>query len=230
MNRLAALVMAYNSMKTCRCGFVCLFAIFITGGCRVLPKVSLESCIQQDTTHFVQLFASYFSGDSMRCRYMLDLKSMTLNFEGIVQKQENVIFLAGFNDSGITLFSARWAHGKFVILKNNTRMPEQFLKCVLTDLMLPYYLPMDTMGCVYTNISDNSLWLHMKDNPGNIEGYYVIENGHAAWNGLKQGRLCYRADISTDDSSGNSVIDIDHLDYCYRAKMIILSDAYQRTL
>ena len=162
-------------------------------GCRSLPKVELGPCEALDTEPFVRAF-NFQIENTIRYRYWFRRKNVEFSCNGITQQKDDGVYIAGFSNAGITLFSALWENGQFSILRNNTKMPESFLaKSVLGDLLIIYRRPSGNDRCVRRNRLDDSLWLEMEDPLAGKTGYFVMHRDELAWVGLKKDKICYRA-------------------------------------
>ena len=103
-----------------------LAALWLTG-CRSLPDVKLGQCEELDTKQFAKAF-DFRVKNTIRYRYSFCRNNLEFSCNGITQQKDDGIYIAGFSNAGITLFSARWQNGQFSILRNNTKMPVSFLE------------------------------------------------------------------------------------------------------
>ncbi|MEN8126643.1 MAG: DUF3261 domain-containing protein, partial [Planctomycetota bacterium] len=175
---------------------IVLLAMLGLAGCRSLPDVELGPCEELDTTRFAEAF-NFKTASTMRYRYWFRRKNAEFTCNGITQQKGDSIYIAGFSNAGITLFSALWENGQFTVLRNNTKIPESFLsKSVLNDLLIVYRRPSDNDCCVRRNRLDDSLWLEMEDQLAGTTGYFVINHDNPAWIGVKNDTIYYRATIA----------------------------------
>ncbi len=199
---------------------VLVLIAFGLAGCRSLPKVKLGPCEAMDTEPFVRAF-DFETANTIRYRYWFRRKNVEFSCNGITQQKDDSIYIAGFSNAGITLFSAVWVDGQFSILRNNTKMPESFLiQSVLGDLLIVYHRPSDGDRCVRRNLSDGSLWLEMEDQLAGKTGYFVVNGGELAWVGLQKDKICYRA--KRVKKKELDCLDIENYKQGYRSEIRIL--------
>ena len=197
-----------------------ILVAFGLAGCRTLPDVKLGPCEELDTKPFVEAF-SFRTMGTIRYRYSFCRKNVKFTCNGIAQQQDNSIYIAGFSNAGITLFSAQWEDGKFSVLRNITKMPESFLaKSVLSDLLIVFRKPSDSDRCVRRNRLNDSLWLEMEKPLAGETGYFVINREELAWVGVQKGKVCYRAKMAINKEL--DCLDIEGYKGGYRSEIRIL--------
>ena len=173
-----------------------ILTVSCLAGCRSLPEVKLGQCENLDTKQFVRTFNLKIP-ENIRFRYSFRRKNVEFVCDGIIQQKESVTHIAGFSNSGITLFSALRENGQFSVLRNNTKMPESFLvNSVLNDLLIMYRKPSGNERCVRRNQFSGSPWLEMEDPLAGQTGYFVINLDNMAWIGVQNNKLCYRATMA----------------------------------
>lgn len=199
---------------------IVILAISGLAGCRSLPEVNLGPCDASDTEPFVRAF-NFETANTIRYRYWFCRKNVEFSCNGMTQQKDDGVYIAGFSNAGITLFSAVWADGQFSILRNNTKMPESFLaKSVLGDLLIIYRRPADNDRCVRRNLLDDSLWLEMEDPLAGKTGYFVINGGELAWVGVQKDKICYQA--KRVKKKERDCLDIENYKEGYRSEIRIL--------
>ena len=200
---------------------IVILAALGLAGCRSLPKVQLGPCDALDTEPFVRAF-DFKTANTIRYRYLFRRKNVEFSCNGMTQQKDGGVYIAGFSNAGITLFSAVWKDGQFSILRNNTKMSESFLaKSVLGDLLIIYRKPSDNDRCVRRNLLDDSLWLEMEDKLAGETGHFVINGGELAWVGLQKDKIYYRA--KKVKKKELDCLDIENYNQGYRSEIRILN-------
>lgn len=189
-------------IKSIRFYIFIISVMFLFCGCDSLPRVQLGECEALSGDKFAANF-KFDIPDVLRYRYRWYSKSKEQICNGIIQKSgDDNIYIAGFSDSGITLYVARLQKGQYKILKNNLKISEKFLiSNILSDLLLVYsHLPSDGY-CIRQNPLDDSLWLKMDSDREERSHYFILIDNQPAWAGLKDDRVYFKALALTGDSN-----------------------------
>jgi hypothetical protein len=150
-------------------------------------------------------FAANFQFDIpevLRYRYRLSSKGKDEIYNGVIQQNgDGGVDIAGFSDSGMTMYLASLREGQYKILKNNLKMSDEILiSSVLSDLLLLYnHLPSEGC-CIRQNLLDDSLWLKMDSDREERSHYFILIDNQPAWAGLKDDKVYFKALASTGDS------------------------------
>jgi len=145
---------------------------------------------------------------------------------GVTQKTgEGGVNIAGFSNAGITLYSARWQDGHFEILKNNTKMPDRFLKrSILSDALLLYrQLPAEA-DCIRQDVLDGSLWLRTDRELAGGMGYFVVLDEQPAWGAIRNGKIWFKAVVTQKSGNAPVKITIENFIEGYRAEIRISNE------
>lgn len=202
----------------------CMFALLIFSGCQPFPVVQLDECKMQNTERFVRTF-HIKQAANIRYHYKLNRKNSQYIFEGVSHRKGDCVYLAGFSDSGITLFSAKWENGQFTILKNQTKIPTSFLKeSILMDWVLPHLRPTKELDCIYLNPAEETMWLLMETDFAGYTGFFVLDHDRKAWCGLNGRRMYYQAEVTKEKGGFPSVIKVTNYQHRYTAEMRLLID------
>ena len=208
--------------KRWRLALVILPLVWLSG-CRTFPSVELGQCEEfAETDRFCSAF-DFGIENHIHYRYFFHRRGIAFVCNGIVQKEADVLYIAGFSDAGITLFSAHWTDDSVRILTNNMQMPDAFLKnSILTDFSLLFRTPA-TRDCAYYTSDSDSVWLEMANDLAGHTGYFVINEDGPAWIGLSRGRLYYRARAIRTKEGALESIEIDNLKHAYRSTLRVLN-------
>ena len=184
-----------------------VFLIGFVSGCQSLPDVNLEPCAQSCDVSVLQFNVP----ETMRYRYTLSVKGKESFFNGVTRKtRDGEVNIAGFADSGMTAYLAKWNAGKLDLLSNRTTMSASFLKkSVLKDLLLPYN-SFENIGCPQYNRCDGSWWFNVSKGEGMPDGYLIVIKDYLAWSWVKNGRMCYFARITHEKNRNLSCIEIEN--------------------
>ena len=189
-------------------------------GCRSLPDAKLGNCGDFDYDKFAKNF-QFDIPDPLRYRYTLRWRGKALTANGITQKTgEGRANIAGFSSAGITLYSAWWQDGHFEILKNNTKMPDKLLKrSILNDVLLLYrQLPAEA-ACICQDVLDGSLWLRTDRGLAGGTGYFVVLDEQPAWGAVRNGKICFKAVATRENTNTPTRITIENFSEGYRAEI-----------
>jgi hypothetical protein len=169
--------------------------------------VKLEPCAQSCDERPVQFNVP----ETLRYRYSLSINGKESFFNGVTRKtRDGEVYIAGFADSGMTAYLAKWNDGKLEVLSNRTTISTFFLKkSVLNDLFLPYN-PLQNIGCPQYNRRDGSWWFKVSEREGLPDGYFVVLKKDLAWSWAKNGRMYYFARISYGKNLNLSCIEIEN--------------------
>jgi hypothetical protein len=200
------------------------FAMFC--GCRSLPDAKLGDCEKLDYDTFAKNF-QFDIPDPLRYRYTLRWRGRALIANGITQKaSEGRVNIAGFSNTGITLYSAQWQDGDFEILKNNTKMPDRFLKrSILNDALLLYRQFPAEGDCIRRDVLDGSLWLKTDRELAGGTGYFVVLDERPAWGGIRNEKVCFKAMLAQKNNNAPAQITIENFYEGYRAEIRILNES-----
>lgn len=195
----------------------------VFGGCRSLPVVELGDCSDVSLGEFSDKYR-FEIGSVLRYRYMLHWGAKEMVCNGVVEKAvEGGLNIAGFADSGITLYSARWRGGEFEVVRNNMRMPDAVLgRSILSDLLLLYRrLPVEG-DCVRRSVGDDSLWLKADSIWGGGMGWFVADGDRIGWAGIENGKVLFRAWVTEMNGGAVTGIAIENYRDGYRAQVAFL--------
>jgi len=204
----------------------CLCAACMCCGCASMPVVKLDDCVGGDAALFSEHFRFDCSG-AQRFRYVFRRSGKELACNGVAEKTEQgQVKVAGFGDSGITLFAAIWADGNCSIIKNNTGMSDAFLnRTVFGDLLLRYRpLPVDG-GCMRRNEADGSWWLTTDTEWSGVKGCFILADGQYGWSGLANGRVVFKAMMLEGAADGRTIIGIENYRDAYKAEVVYMVES-----
>ncbi len=204
---------------------ICFVSIVFFWGCRSLPDVELGDCSDVSLGEFGGGYR-FEIGGVLRYRYMLHWGAREMICNGVTEEtSDGVLNIAGFADSGITLYSARWRGGEFEVLRNNMRMPDAVLsRSILSDLLLLYRrLPVDG-DCVRFNAGDDSLWLKSGGEWGDGGGCFVLDGDRFGWGGIENGKVLFRAWVTEMDGDFVRGIAIENYRDGYSAEVAFLTE------
>jgi hypothetical protein len=202
-----------------------IFAVIAIGGCNSLPEVELGPCSEAGYQAVAAGFMFDMS-DVVRYRYTLQWHGRILVANGMSQRTgSGEVNLAGFSDSGITMYSARWQDGKFRILRNNTGMSEALLeKSVLGDVLLLHRKMKAAGQCASRNAKDGGLWLAASNGTPEAAWYFVMADEKISWIAQKKGRIYYKATVMGRRGNMPSDIRIENYDAGYSARIELVPD------
>lgn len=202
-----------------------VLAVLTFGGCNSLPEVELGPCKEVGCAAVVAGL-TFDMPEVVRYRYTLQWHGRTLVANGMSQRTSSgEMNLAGFGDSGITMYSAKWQDGKFSILRNNTGMPEALLeKSVLSDVLLMHRKIVAEGQCTSRNAKDGGLWLQAGEDVGEAELYFVLADGKSSWMAQKKGRIYYKATVAEKHGNLPSDIRIENYGAGYSARIELVPE------
>lgn len=202
--------------------FTCLIAF--SSGCRSLPEVHLGECSDMSYGGFSEKFRFEIPG-VLRYRYMLHWNEKELICNGVTQVADGGgVNIAGFGNSGITMYSARWSDGEFEILKNNVRMPDAVLeRSILNNLLLLYRRIPSEGDCIRHNIDDESLWLRTENTWGEGVGCFVLDKGVCGWSEIANGKAIFHAWVTERKGRFPAGITIENYKDGFRAEVSFLA-------
>jgi hypothetical protein len=192
------------------------------GGCRSLPEVELGPCVEAGYEAVAAKLA-FDMPDGVRYRYTLQWRGRTLVANGMSQRTGNgEVNLAGYSDSGITMYKAKWQNNKFRILSNNTGMPDALLeKSVLADVFLLHRRMKAAGQCASRDAKDGGLWLRAGGDMEGAELYFVLADGKSSLMAQKKGRIYYKATVAEKRGNMPSDIRIENYGAGYSARIEI---------
>lgn len=189
-------------------------------GCRSFPDARLGDCEDSDYDIFTRNFPLDIP-DPLQYRYTLHWRSKTLIANGITQKTgKNGVNAAGFSNLGITLYSAQWQDDHFEILKNNTGMPDKFLKrSILCDALLLYRQLPSAGSCIRRDVSDGSLWLETNRQLAGGKGCFVVLDGQPGWGAIRNGKIRFKAVVARTNMNTPTKISIENFNEGYESEI-----------
>ena len=197
-----------------------LILFTILCGCQSLPDAKLGNCEDFDYAIFAKNFP-FDIPDPLQYRYTLSWRSKTLIANGIAQKiDKSGVNIAGFSNLGMTLYSARWQGNQFEILKNNTGMPDKFLKrSILCDVFLLYRQLPAAGNCIRRDVLNGSLWLETNRLLAGGTGYFVVLDGQPGWGAIRNGKLCFKAVVAQKNKNTPTKITIENFNEGYKSEI-----------
>jgi hypothetical protein len=196
-------------------------------GCRSLPDAKLGPCEELDYDVFMKSFL-FAVPDSLQYRYTLHRRGKTFIANGITHKDDKRgMHLAGFNNFGMTFYSARWQNDRFEILKNNTGMSDKFLeKSVLSDVLL-LYRQLPPMGnCIRRNLLDGSLWLETDRPLAGGTGFFVVIDGQPVWGAVREGKIYFKAIAGPKDKGIPAKITVENFIEGYESEIRFFNEDF----
>ena len=149
---------------------------------------------------------------------------------GITHKTDKSrVNVAGFSNLGMTLYSALWQGNHFEILKNNTGMPDKFLKrSILCDVLLLYRQLPAAGNCIRRDVLDGSLWLETDRQLAGGTGYFVILDGQPGWGAIRNGKLCFKALVTQRNKNIPAKITIENFNEGYKSEIRIFNKGHAK--
>ena len=189
-------------------------------GCRSLPDAKLGNCEDSDYVIFTMNFPLDIP-DPLQYRYTLRWRSKTLIANGITHKTDKSgVNVAGFSNFGMTLYSAQWQDNHFEILKNNTGMPDKFIKrSILCDALLLYHKLPAAGNCIRRDVLDGSLWLETNRQLAGGTGYFVVLDGQPGWGSIRNGKICFKAVAAQKNMNTPTKITIENFNEGYKSEI-----------
>jgi hypothetical protein len=194
-------------------------------GCQSLPDTKLGNCEDFNYDVFTRNFQLDIP-DPLQYRYTLRWRSKTLIANGITHKTDKSrVNVAGFSNLGMTLYSAQWQDDHFEILKNNTGMPDKFLKrSILSDMLLLYRQLPPAGNCIRQDALDGSLWLETNRQLAGGKGYFVVLEGQPAWGSVRNGKICFKAVVAQKNGNTPKKITIENFNEGYKSEIRFVNE------
>ena len=189
-------------------------------GCKSLPDAKLGNCKDLDYDIFTKNFPLDIA-DPLQYRYTLHWRDKTLIANSITHKTDKSgVNVAGFSNLGMTLYSALWQDDNFEILKNNTGMPDKFLKrSILCDALLLYRQLPTAGNCIRRDVLDGSLWLETNRKLAGGTGYFVVLDGRPGWGAIRNGKMYFKAVAALKSKNTPTKITIENFNEGYKSEI-----------